>query len=63
MKAIEGNQYSIMSECKQSMILAFSTILFIIIKVLILLPNLATLTLLYMVTLTLTLFLPYSAVL
>ena len=30
MKAIEGNQYSIMSECKQSMILGFSTILFII---------------------------------
>ena len=30
MKAIEGNQYSITSECKQSMILEFSTILFII---------------------------------
>ena len=30
MKAIEGNQYSIMAECKQSMILGFSTILFII---------------------------------
>ena len=27
MKAIEGSQYSIMSECKQSMILKFSTIL------------------------------------
>ena len=30
MKAIEGNQYSIMSECKQGTILGFSTILFII---------------------------------
>ena len=30
MKAIEGNQYSIMSECKQSIILEFSTMLFII---------------------------------
>ena len=30
MKAIEGSQYSIMSECKQSMILGYPTIIFII---------------------------------
>ena len=30
MKAIEGNQYSIMSECKQNMILEFSIVLLII---------------------------------